>query len=248
MKISHTQIPLKNRRKGFSLVEVIIAIGIVALLLTGFLGVFGTAQRNINRSIGAKEANMLKDSLETEMAIFKSSDTAPGVGTAFAKAFEMIRTSTVTANAVLVYQYKGNPSNANLDGILAPYNNDDGIHGSDYITQVAVRRKSSDLLLVRSELANNVVTGNVYAVRMKQLLKNNDGDLELSTHDGEIRHEVNGNVTQAASHDDYNQAVITFQAEFFRLPSNSANYVTGNNWDFTNLGNPVAVINLAVRR
>lgn len=241
-----------RKRKGFSLVEVIIAIGIVALLLTGFLGVFGSAQRSINRSLGVKEANMLKDSLETEMSTLRTGEVDSN-GTAYAnsfhKAFEMIKESTDASNAILIYQYKANPVDNDEDGILPPFTGDDGIQGKSYLTQVAVRKKGVSDDLMEDELTSKTVVGSVYAVRMTQLLKEpTSGDLELSTNVGQIWHEVNGTNTQALSHTDYNSAVITFQAEFFKVKSNSFGFVNSSNWDFTNMGNPVAVVNMAVRR
>ena len=237
-----------SKRKGFSLVEVIIAIGIVALLLTGFLGVFGSAQKSINRSLGVKEANMLKDALETEMSTYRSTE----VGTydnSFHKAFDMIKNSNSQAEAILVYQYKAEPEDNDDDGILPPFTGSDGIQGSSYLTQIAVRKNGQDDAIMTDEITNTTVVGNVYAVRMTQLITNiSSGDLELSTNNGEIWHDVGGTNEEAVDHEAYSKAVITFQAEFFRIPSNSYGYIKNGSWSFSSLGNPVAVINMAVRR
>jgi len=251
MKLSHSQnlaSSKPSKRKGFSLVEVIISIGIVALLLTGFLGVFGSAQKSINRSLGVKEANMLKDSLETEMSTLRSTEVSD-FDSSFNKAFDMIKGSNNKSNAILVYQYKANPVDNDNDGILPAFDGDDGIQGKSYLTQIAVRKRGKDETIMEKELSNKTVVGNVYAVRMTQLIKNpTTGDLELSENLGQIYHEVGGVNEEATTHSDYNKAVITFQAEFFRLPSNSYGYVNSNNWSFESMGNPVAVINMAIRR
>jgi len=248
MKLSNSQQPnlrKYSKRKGFSLVEVIIAIGIVAVLLTGFLGVFGSAQRTINRSLGVKEANMLKDSLETEMSILRSTETG-SYDNSFHKAFEMIQKSQNTTSAILIYQYKADPKDNDDDGILPAFTGTDGIQGKSYLTQVAVRNRGvyaeGDL---ESELKE--VVGNVYAVRITQLVKDpTTGNLELADNPGEIREDKDSEVV--SNYADYNQAVITFQAEFFRIQSNSYGFVTSSNWDFEKMGNPVAVVNMAVRR
>lgn len=256
MKLFTTQSPSllakPRKRKGFSLVEVIIAIGIVAVLLTGFLGVFGTAQRNINRSLGVKEANMLKDSLETEMSILRFGEkdkNGNDYESAFHKAFEMIKGSTKADEAIVVYQYKADPVDNDDDGILPPFTGNDGIQGKSYLTQVAVRKKGTNNALMKEELKSKTVVGNIYVVRMKQLVKNpSSGNLELSKNDGAIFHNENGTNVEAKDHNGYNKAVITFQAEFFRLPTNTFGYLNGDSWDFKKLGSPVAVINMAVRR
>jgi len=249
VSISNPSIQQKAKNsKGFSLVEVIIAIGIVALLLTGFLGVFGSAQRTINKSLGVKEANMLKNSLETEMSTLRENEiSAPtSYESAFHKAFSMIENSTAEANAILIYQYKAkliDDDDKPNDGILPAFDGDDGIQGKTYITQVAVRIKGVNNDLIEKELANKSVVGNVYAVRLIQLIKNPDGDLILGT-PGEIKSEAGS----ATNHNDYDKAVIAFQAEFFRLPSNAFGFVNSTSWDFNTMGNPVAVVNMAVRR
>ena len=65
-----------SSRKGFSLVEVVIAIGIVAMLLTTFMAVFGPAQKNINKALGSADANRLVHTLENEMAILRPGEEA----------------------------------------------------------------------------------------------------------------------------------------------------------------------------
>ena len=56
------------RRRGFTLMETVIAIGVVAVLLTTFLAVFGPAQSTIRRALSAQEAGRLTTSLERELS------------------------------------------------------------------------------------------------------------------------------------------------------------------------------------
>jgi len=257
MKIFHSKntvliskLRLKNHR-GFSLVEVIIALGIVGLLLTGFLGVFGSAQRNISRAISVKEANILKDALQTEMSILRSTDT--DFTTSFEKAFEMIVDSADASVTTLVYQYRADPSSSAESGILPVYNSEGGISGQDFITQVAVRKLGAEATsgLLQDELESNVVVGSVYAVKMRQLFpsETNFNILELQEESDSLAF-FTPDLTRSttSSSDSFTDPNITFQAEFFQLPSNSASFVLGGSWDFTTMGAPVARINVAIRR
>ncbi len=246
-----TSYNLTKPRKGFSLIEVIIALGIVALLLTGFLGVFGTAQKNIQRSLSVKEANQLKDSLETEMAALRKDEksySAKKFKSHFEKAFDMVKNGNDPSKAVIVYQYKAQTTDTDNDGILPPYTDVNNIPGAGYITQVAVRRVGPQDAFITNELDSKAVYGSVYAVRLTQLVSDpTSSSLRLGI-PGEIQHVVGNSLKNATDSDVFNSAIIIYQAEFFKLPTNSYSYVTGGKWDFQKLGNPVATINMAARR
>lgn len=247
----------KPRRRGFSLVEVVIAIGIVAILLTTFLAVFGPAQRNIQRSLSVKDANRLVSTLENEMSILRNGegDNSGGSYTSsFDKAFEWIKESGSKDSAILIYQYNAqagtDDSNFNADDTPMPYNvgTEKGIPGRDYITQTVVRfmDDAKSKALMEKELVPGVVEGPVYVVRMTQLVKDTATDgLKVGTI-GTITSDDGTNVSDSAL---FPEAAIVFQAEFFRLRSNLKSYVTGNNWNFDDkLGKPVSVTNIGVRR
>lgn len=242
----------KTHAKGFSLVEVVIAIGIVAVLLTTFFAVFAPAQRNIQRSLGIKDANRMSSALENEFAVLRSGESA-NYTSAFDKAFQWIKNSNSEATSVLVYQYTAVPGQSdadlNPDGTPLPYNtaDNDGIPGKDYITFTAVRSMgdAASKSLMENELVPGVVTGGVYAVRMTQLVPQTDGSLGLGTA-GQINDPETG--AAAATSDVYDQAYIAFQAEFFRLKANQSGYVLGGSWTFDKLGKSVATRNMAVRR
>ncbi|MGJ8657694.1 MAG: type IV pilus modification PilV family protein [Akkermansiaceae bacterium] len=238
-------------RKGFSIVEVAIAMGVVTLLLTTFLGVFGPAQKNIQRALSTKDANRMKDTLSNEMSILRVSDSDDS---SFAKAFRMIKDSHDSTSAVLMYQYKADPTNdTNSDGILEPYlTSDEGIQGRDYIVQTAVRTLGVDDAIIEKELSSQSVEGAVFVVRMTQIVKdttNSTADkLVLTARDtaGITDPDTPGsNITDA---DAYPKAVVAFRAEFFRLSSNNYQYVSSANWNFDNVGNAITEVNMAVRR
>ncbi len=255
--------PFQAKRSGFTLVETVIAMGIITIMITAFLAAFGPAVQGIRKSISAKEANRLASSLEYEMSILR--DDSTGIGdskypTAFAKAFFWIKNSVNDSkdDYVLIYQYRGDPSAARTDGTLKIYNGKDGVPGKDYVLQSVVRRMGVngtwDRRRIEQELAPGVVEGRVFYVRMKQLIFNN-GVLELTTEHGKIL-DPYGTHDEAATHEDYPEAVIAFQAEFYVLKSSIYGYVNGafNLTDDNNdghpdaTGKPVFTRNLAVRR
>ena len=249
-----------SNRKGFSLVEVVIAIGIVAMLLTTFMAVFGPAQKKINDALGAAEANRLVHTLENEMAILRPGEETVYLSS-FDKAFQWIKDSPVETSAVVVYQYQALPGTPNDDGTLqaaniGDINDDNKLPGVNYITQTVAR--SIDISKpydpeyfdqIKNELSPGVVQGKVYVVRMTQLVQASGADkgLVLGTL-GDITNppgSVNLNPTDGLQYDD---AYITLQVEFFQLNNNLNAYVTGGNWNFDNLGSPVVTQNIAVRR
>ncbi|WP_018970062.1 type IV pilus modification PilV family protein [Rubritalea marina] len=245
---------------GFSLVEVVIAIGIVAILLTTFMSVFGPAQQKIGKALSIADANRLVSTLEGEMATLRPTEqsdyVASGTGaSAFEKAFQWIKDSHSPSSAILVYQYQAQPDSENNDGTLKAAANqmvadDSSLPGVDYITQTIARRiDKAPSGTLQDELVPGVVEGRVYVVRMTQLVRQN-GAMGLGDA-GRILNQSNsgsGTGTEASSTGDYDEAFIAFRAEFFELNNNLYSYVTGGTWDFDKLGAPVVSQNIAIRR
>ncbi len=238
-----------SRPPGFTLIETVIAIGVIAVLLTGFMMVFAPAAAGIRKSLNVQEIDRISSTLEQEMVTLPTdSSTYP---TGFAKAFAWIKESNTLNTALLVYQYRGSLSSTRPDGTPTPVPNIKGkLPGKDYVVQSMVRRKS-DTKFVNEDLP--AVEGGVYLVKCTQLVFKN-GQLILGTA-GTIA-DPKGVAGTAASSDDYPEAVIAFSADFFALPSKAASYFGsggGFSKTFTATANtavkkPVFTRNLAVRR
>ena len=240
--------------KGFSIVEVAIAMGVVTLLLTTFLGVFGPAQKNIQRALSTKDASRMKDTLSNEMSILRPTDSDTS---SFAKAFRMISGSHTKATAVLMYQYRAEPVDSGVgpedkDGILPAFKGTDGIQGKDYVIQTAVRALGVDDAKITAELAE--VDGPVFVVRMTQLVDEDpaDGQLILTAWTasgapvaGVTNPDAPGTPLNVLA---YPKAVIAFRAEFFKLSANKLGFINSTNWDFDKIGNTVTEVNMAIRR
>ena len=255
---------IQGNRLGFTLVETVIAMGIITIMITAFLAAFGPAVQGIRKSISVKEANRLASTLESELSLLRYDEHADNGGdytTSFQKAFEWIEDSVSTSkeNFVLIYQYRGDPNDVRDDGTLNPYAGSGKVPGEDFVLQSVARRLGDPE--TSEELQPGVVEGRVFYVRMKQLIFDNDGALVLTdeTNVGKIIDptlDQDGNRSSVTNHIDYPEAVIAFQAEFYAFRSSVYAYIDGaftpedSNGDGhpDATGRPVFTRNLGVRR
>ena len=232
-----------HRSRGFTLLETVIAIGVLAVLLTGFMVVFTPAAEGIRKSINIQQADRLTSTLEQELVTLRGTETS--LKTGFNKSFEWIKDSNNQANALLVYQYRGQAAGpARTDGTPNPViGTSDKLPGKDYIVVPMVRRKSDSNFI--EDL--RAVEGAVYLVKCTQLVFKS-GELQLGI-PGTIKEPKDGGVATATS-DLYPEAVIAFAADFHQLPAKTEAYFNGTafNTRFANAKNPVFTRNLAVRR
>ncbi len=245
--------------RAFTLLETVIAIGVLAVLLTGFMVVFAPAAEGIRKSINTQQADRLASALELELVTPRSSEP-----TGFNKAFDWIRASNTPATALLVYQYRGAIGGAaRSDGTPEPVGIlRDKLPGEDYTVIPIVRRKSDTRFY--DDLP--AIEGPVYLVKCTQLVFGllpppGTGNGLITGTSGEIRNPNPrptldtvppydpGPFTAAAN---YPEAAITFSADFYQMPAKSATYFNGNSAAFTtnfsSVKNLVFSRNLAVRR
>jgi prepilin-type N-terminal cleavage/methylation domain-containing protein len=231
--------PHPTTRRGFTLMETVIAIGVLAVLLSAFMAVFGPAAAGIRKSISAQDADRLVSSYEEELATVRANESSKYTS-AFDKAFIWIRDAA--KNPVLLYQYRADPSKAvRADGTMPPYAStasSPGIAGKDYVLRTAIRLRDDTLL--QADLA--ALEGRVFTVLDTQLIFKNSQLQKGSA--ATIVDPASG--TASSKSDDYPAAVIAFSAEFYVLPNVSYSYLKGFNT--SKLTNPVIVRNLAVRR
>jgi len=206
----------RSRARGFSLMETVIAIGVLAVLLTAFLSVFGPAATGIRKTLSSQEADRLASTLERELQTLRSGQS-PSSG--FDKAFIWIKESVQTNGTLFVYQYRGNPdaSKARPDGTMEPYTTVDGVSGKDYIVQTMLRRRDDSLF----EADLKALEGRVFAVKATQLIFNN-GALKPGTA-GQIVDPKGGSTVTSSSA--YPDAVISFAADFFEVVTTSPAYL-----------------------
>ncbi len=233
-----------SRNSGFTLLETVIAIGVLAVLLTGFMVVFAPAAEGIRKSINIQQADRLASTVEQELVTLR--DGEPGnFKTGFAKAFDWIQKSDKAEDAILVYQYRGEVGGTlRSDGTPEPVESiKNKLPGKDFMVVPMARRLSDDTAFKKDIKA---VEGSIYLVKCTQLIFK-DSALTLGT-PGTIQDPKSS--TPAADAESYPEAVIAFSADFYQMPAKTESYFTGAAFTskFPNLKNPVFSRNLAVRR
>jgi hypothetical protein len=219
--------------------ETVIAIGVLALLLTGFLAVFAPATAGIRKAISVQEADRLAFALEKELVNLRDPSSSE-YDNRFDKAYQWIEGSTKNNEAVMVYQYRAQiDGSLRSDGTREPYTANDGAAGEDFVIQPIARRKGDP------ELENDLkaLEGRVYVARMVQLVFDK-GELVRGTA-GTIKPPSGEGASADA--ESYPEAVIAFAAEFHLLPNSSYNYINSK-FQINELKNPMFIRNLAVRR
>ena len=229
--------------KGFTLAESVIALGILVVLITGFLAVFGPAARTINKTLSTDEASRLQASLEWELSVVREGrEEREYDGESFRKAVDWIVNSEEKSDAIIVYKYRALQGETRTDGTLAPAARELGIAGRDFIIRPMVRRLSDPLL--REDL--EVVEGRVFFVKLRQLIYSGDG-LRVAEEAGRIVDPNKPGQDFSDSPESYPEALIAFEAEYYNLPTTSFNFLE-NAFDPEEFTRPIFSRNLSVIR
>lgn len=253
--------------------ETVIAIGVLSVLLTGFLIVFIPAADGIKKSISAQDADRLVAAIEQELVTTRPGATpTTNTLTGFDRARARIKYSTGpiisnqdqyaatnTQDALLAYQYRGDPSNPRAsDRSPAPVKATTGKAGDGYVLVPMMRRKSNaDFLL---DLP--AVEGPVFLVKCVQMVHVPDANgqfalqpLPAPAPSNKTRGKIydpspNSADTEIGDSDNYPDAVIAFAAEFYPCPSKAEGFFSGNAFQsfHQRAVKPTFTRNLAIRR
>lgn len=243
--------PTSSRlRPGFTLAESMIALGILVVLITGFLAVFGPAADTIRRTLSAAEASRLQDTLTTEMTSLKSTrEINRFQDNPMNKAFEWVTGSTLAGSAVVVYKYRANPSIARDDGTQDIFPSVEGIAGQDYIIQ-PIARRVDDPEFFRDLQA---LEGRIYLVKMVQMVFESgswqpefDIENQVPGQRAQISDPFNGGRDFGGSADQFTQPALLVEASFYPLPSVAEQYL--RNVDPTTIKRPAFTRSLVLMR
>lgn len=230
----------KSRKvSGFTLTEVVIAIGVVAVLLSAFVAVFAPARQSIQNSIAREEADRLLESLETELTTLRPNEVGQ-YPTSFHKAFDWIQNSHNNNGGIFLYNYRADPQAlGRIDDSLPPVANPSSISGVEAVTLPGVRRQGAPLF----EEDVPAIQGRIFYVKLTQLVFNN-GELVPGA-EGQIVDPATGNAV--ANPEAYPDAVIALRADFYVLPAKTLSYIN-NAFNPNIFTTPVFSRNLGVRR
>lgn len=234
---------VKRTKRGFTLVESVIALGILVVLITGFLAVFGPAAETIRKTLSIDEASRLQASLEYELTHLREGrEQQRYQNDPFRKAIDWISGSHEQDTAIIVYKYKAQPGEIRSDGSLEPAERAAGVAGEDFILQPMVRRLNDPLLEDDLEVAE----GRVFFVKLRQLVYQGEG-LRVYEETGKIVDPHDPGEDFATNPALYPEAIIAFEAEYYTLPTVSFNFLN-NTFDPANYTRPIFARNLSVVR
>jgi prepilin-type N-terminal cleavage/methylation domain-containing protein len=254
------------RKRGFTLLETVIAIGVLSVLLTGFIVVFTPAAQGIKKSINVQQADRLASTLEQELVTLRTTADTTNFGTGFGKALDWIKNSNVASTALLAYQYRGSPSTLRSDNTAKPVDSlksagvFDKLPFKNYVVVSMLRRVDDSNL--SADLA--AVEGPVYLVKCTQLLFSRDVTMTklgviLGAAGSIIDPKTGAAVTSPTGYPTpeiafavgYPEVTVAFAADFYQLPSSSASFIAGSEFATTFdklVNNPVFTRNFAVGR
>ena len=239
--------------RGFTLLETVIAIGVLAVLLTGFMVVFTPAADGIRKSINVQQADRLVSVLESELVSGRSTKAG---NTPFDTALNRIKESSEPDNAIFVYQYRADLSTPRSDGTYNPMVSVAGkVAGKDYIVVPMMRR------VTESEFLKDLkaLEGSLFLVKCKQIyFKGGTLVTDERVGDSSGKKELLDPKTglEWKNSGSFPEAVIPFAAEFYFVPTNAPSYFSTTKGKatplftakFKALKAPVFSRNVAVRR
>lgn len=234
---------LKQMKKGFTLMETLLAMALVATLVSIFLTVFVPSRRMVQEAITKQDAERVAGILKAEVATLRTSDRKL-YKTSFDKGFSWLQKTSHPSSSIVVFSYRADMSGAQkADGTypaVLP-----GKQTKLANTQILTVACPVDDPLHKDDIRFSV--GPAFLVKMTQLTPNNRGEMVLAPKPGVIQ--------GASSPDQYCSdansktpfgAVIFYRADFYLMSPPNPDRYKGRSWD--TLGRPVFSSNLSFTR
>lgn len=212
--------------RGFTLIETLLAIGVITIMIFFFLAAFAPAVEGIGRSLTTMQANRIASAVESELERVNNTENYKD---SVEKAHYWIEQS-MQGEAFLLYTYKAdiNASKRADDTLPVASPKTDKLPGQDYVLETVIRPIDSSYLA--QELRPGVVVGRVFYLKFEPLVRQ-DTALE---------------VTQTLQDLD-SLSVLPFQVSFYALKSSLYSYAKYN-FDTHKPGKVLFTRNMAARR
>lgn len=239
-------------RRGFTLMETLLALALVGVLVSIFLTVFVPARGLIQQAITKQESDRLVSILRAEINTIRANertvnahDSAPGqYNTAFDKGFYWLLSSARPDTSIVIFSYRADTSQPmNADGTYPAIPANRSKPGRDTIvTSIACPMNSP---IHKKDIAHAV--GPVFVVKLTQIEQTSNGEYKLAEAPGLIRNASTPEKYYSQEGAEWEWGGVIFcRADFYLMtPPNPARY---KNRPWSRVGKPIFSANLSFRR
>lgn len=246
-----TSRPLLYRR-GFTLMETLLAVALVGLLLSIFLTVFVPARGMVQQALTRQESERVTGILRAELATLRPNEQAGASDrksspskylSTFDKGFYWLLKSKSPSTSIVIFSYRADTSKTpRTDGSFPAVPASRSIPGRN--TQLVTMACPMNDTLHRNDIRDAV--GPVFLVKMTQLLPTGNGEFQPASSPGTISGaSAPENYFSTDEKDPWGGAIL-YRADFYLMsPPNPARY---RNKSWAQLGRPLFSANLSFRR
>lgn len=246
-----------SRPRGFTLMETVVAVGIVGILLAIFIAMFIPAKQMVRAALTRQESERIEHALRTELSMLHPHEQALGdtakssfgnYVNAFDKAYYWMQRTKSPSTAIVLYTYRADLNRKQrADGTFPPASGDKSVPGQNSVVTTTACLMNDPVR--KNDLRHAV--GPVFVVRMTQLLPQANGTFKLAREPGTISSPKGHPVT---SPDRYFSdqpenpwgANVMYRADFYLMNPPNADRYKKRTW--AQLGQPVFSRNLSFRR
>ncbi len=242
----------KRNKRAFTLVEALLAIGIVGMLLGIFMTLFVPVKSMLTAALAREESGRIINALQTEMENIRPDERAPASTknssygkyvTPFDKAFYWFRNSQKPSTSIAIFSYRADISKRRrADGSYPPVPRNGKVLPAN--TELVTMAAPLNSKLHRNSIRQAV--GPVFIVRMTELREEKRGEFKLAPRPGILEKGSTPNSYVSDDEDNPWGGAVYYRADFYRLfPADPARYTTKSWNDFNQ---PIFSTNLSFRR
>lgn len=242
-----------SRKRGFTLMETLLAIALVGVLLSLYLTIFVPARGLVRQALSRQEAERITSNLRAELNTLHPGETASATAktsspgrylSAFDKAFYMMQASRRPSSSLVIFSYRADTSKEpRSNGMYPSVPAAKNVPGYNCQLVTAVGRMNDKD--IRETMKDAV--GPVFLVKLTQLVAQSNGEYVLAKTPGSIRGAgTPEQYVSAPGEKDAWGGVIFCRADFYLLsPPNPERY---RNRSWARMGRPLFSSNLSFHR